>query len=300
MDNKILVQSKDTALVSEYISSVCKKLPDYDYRQIYTIDDFSDNFLRSDLFDRKKSIISITLDNSISPSLINFLCVDTDDVLIFLDKGDVTKNKAYNTIKAECKVIKIDKLTVKECISWVTSYLTNNGYKFDMEVPDVLSYMKDGSLDAIKNEITKLDLCYGKYIKKEYIKKLTTPMGETKYFSVGENFSHKKIKETLKEFSEIPEQSYIGLLHYLINHLDKLYKVSIYKEQKMSVEEISDIISIPKFIVKMKFFTAIAAYGKIKIMKMLELLNDLDLQLRLTKHSKKELFEYYLLRCMRA
>ena len=47
------------------------------------------------------------------------------------------------------------------------------------------------------------------------------------------------------------------LIIYIISQLEKFYKISIYKSQNYTPEDIADIVGIPAYILKTKIFTVL-------------------------------------------
>jgi DNA polymerase III delta subunit len=183
----------------------------------------------------------------------------------------------------------------RECRSWLHTYMLREGLKFAPEVPAYIVNKRGPDLRALSNEVRKL-----KYLNKEITESLCSSIisdsCNINFFEIVDHFSHKHTNKFFQEFSKIDESKYIQLLHFLIGQVEKLYKVSIYREQKKTADEIAEIIGIPKFIVQTKFYTAISIFNKIKLLKILDLLNDLDLKLRLSKYSNRLVFEAYVLK----
>jgi len=301
MDSKFLLQNKEPFLVKSYIEQIRKQFQDFEV--VYTVEpgDFIDNVHRGTLFGEGSRIIVLNplTEEALEP-IYSVMNLESPDVFILVDDGGLSKNKFYTKVKALCKVIKVEKLEDREVEPWTDKYLRNRGLTCDPDVSTIIASRKGNNLYAIAYEIRKLEFaCSDKKVSKQKCLELVSFSGEAKFFDFCNYFFRKRVKETLLELDRVSEESYIGLVHFLLSYIDKLYKIAIYKEQKMADEDICNILDLNRYIYKSKYLVALAAFGKVRLLKVTDLLNDLDLRLRLCKFDKKYLMTNFIVKCMK-
>lgn len=295
-NKKFLINCSDSYLVHNFIEE-CRIIHEgYKLKLCFDTAEFVQELNRGGLFSSdKEMIVLMDLSDDNIQDIEPFLGYDTDDIIILIEKSALKKNKAYTKIKGDYAYQKIQDMSERECRSWLHTYMLREGLKFDPEVPAYMIVKRGPDVGALSNEVRKLKLL-NKHITESLCSCVICDSSNINFFGLVEHFSHKHSNQFFKDFIRVDESKYIQLLHFLISQVEKLYKVSIYKEQKKSADEISDIIGIPKFIVQTKFYTAISIFNKVKLLKILDLLNELDLKLRLSKYSNRLVFESYMLK----
>lgn len=301
MDSKFLLQNKEPFLVKSYIEQIKKQFQNFEI--VYTTEpgDFIDNVHRGTLFGEGNRIIVLNplTEEALEP-IYSIMSMESPDVFILVDDGGLSKNKFYTKVKTLCKVIKVEKLEDREVEPWTDKYLRARGLICDPDVSTIIASRKGNNLYAIAYEIRKLEFaCPDKKVSKQKCLELVSFSGETKFFDFCDYFFRKRVKETLLELDKAPEDSYIGLVHFMLSYIDKLYKIAIYREQKMSDEDICNILDFNRYIYKSKYLVALAALGKIKLLKVTDILNELDLKLRVCRFDKRYLMISYITKCLR-
>lgn len=295
-NKKFLVNSPDTFLANLFIQECLQTYKDCELKQCYDSQTFIETLNRGSLFDDSKKIVSLVgLTDDIIQEIEFVSNYDTDDIIILIETSTLSKNKAYTKIRGAFVYQKLENLPDKECRTWLHTYMTKENLKFMPEVPSYIINRRGTDLRALTNEVKKLKLL-DKEITEELCTNVVSDSNEPDFYTFAEHFGHKRVVECLKEFKKIDDTQYIQLLHFMIGHIEKLYKVAVFREQKKSSEEIADLMGIPKFIITTKFYTAITIFNKIKLLMVLDLLNELDLKIRLTKYENKQIFEFYLLK----
>lgn len=298
MPNKYLISSKDSFFARQKIFQIAQKHEISDPKIFVEPQEFIEEVYKGDLFDESKKLIALMpLSTESLPEVLSVCNLDTSDVIVLVDYGGLSKNRNYTKIKACCEVIPLKKFSEKEAVSWTAAALKQQGFSYEPGVPDLIVFYKGADAYAIFNELKKLDIYSDdKKISKKICKCIVSRVGEGKMFDFSEHFFRKHKREVIQEFNTFSEDSYIGLIHLLISQCERFYKVATYREQKMNEEEISEMIGVPKFIVKTKMFTVLNVFSKTKILKLLDLLNDLDKNMRLSRYNKRLLFEGFLLK----
>lgn len=301
---KILIKTKDSLLVRDYLDQIKEMLPDHQMVLCDNIESFSEAANSGTLFGPSKRIIVLTsLKKEELDGIVELFDRPLDDTLVFVEDTPLLKTKAYTRIKSVCGYVELKPPTESERAVWVKKWLVEAGLTFGEEIPSYLVSLSGADLSRLHNEVKKLKYLLSdsssRVVTKGMCDQLVASNSESQFFVFMENFFKKRLPEVLSEFKKVDEYSYVKLLHFMIGQVDRLYKIAIYKEQGHKAEHIAEIVGIPAFIVKTKMFTALSFYGKMKLVILLDLLNKLDLELRSTKYSKALVFEVYLIKAFK-
>ena len=295
-NKKFLVHSPDTFLSNMFINT-CKEIyNDYTAEYCYDLESFSECVNRGSLFNENKRILILTeLSDENIQDFIPLIGYGTDDVIILVEKASLKKGKDYVKVKASYTYVKIEELSEKECRDWLHAHMLKEGLKFATTIPLYIVKKRGPDLRALSNEVRKLKLL-NKDVTEALCDEVVSTSGESDFFSFIDNFSHKRLEACLIDFYKVEESKYVSLLHFMLSFVERLYKTAIYREQKKSTDEVADLTGLPKFILQTKYYTVLSIFSKVKLLKMLDLLNELDFQLRVSKYSNTLLFETYILR----
>ena len=293
-NRKFLLHCVDPSISDMFVAECKAVYSDYKVEYCYEIVSFLEVLNRGSLFSENKNILILTdLTDEAVQDLSSTITCDTEDILILIEKSTLKKNKAYTSLKSNFTYIKLEELPEKDCRSWLHTYMTEEGLNFSPNIPQLIIDRCGTDIGCLTNEVDKLKLL-DREVTESMCDSVVSNEVEASFFILSEHFFHKRYKECLKEFDKVEEGKYISLLHFLISQVEKLYKVAIYREQKKDTEEIADLINLPRFILQTKYYTVLSIFNKIKLLKMLDMLNDLDLKLRLSQFDKKVLFEIYI------
>jgi DNA polymerase III delta subunit len=293
---RFLVYCPDNFLVNLFIKECQDAHRDYELKQCFDTETFMETLNRGSLFDASKKIVVLMgLSDDNLQEIESYVDYESDDIIILVESLGISKTKAYARIKGAFSYQKLEDISDRECRGWLHTYMINEGLKFVSEIPAYIIKKRGTDLQALANEVKKLKLL-GKDITEDLCSNVISDSREADFYEFIDNFGHKRVLPCFQEFKKIDENQYVQLLHFMIGHIEKLYKIAVFREQKKSAEEISDLMGLPVFIIKTKFYTSITLFGKIRLLKILDLLNELDIKLRLTKFENKEVFEYYLLK----
>jgi DNA polymerase III delta subunit len=295
-NKRFLVNSPDTFLANLFIEECIEVHKDYELMPCYDSQTFIETLNRGTLFNSGNKMVTLAGLTDDMVQDIEFISnYETDDILILVETSILSKNKAYTKLKASFVYQKLENLSEKECRTWLHTYMIKQNLKFVPEIPAYIIKKRGTDLRALANEVKKLKLL-GKEVTEALCANIISDSNESDFYTFIDHFEHKRIIECLQEFKKVDETQYIQLLHFMIGHIEKLYKVSIFREQKKSSEEIAELMGLPKFVITTKFYTSMSIFGKVKLLMILDLLNELDIKLRLTKYDNKQVFEFYMLK----
>lgn len=296
----VLIKVEDTFITDVLISELGKEYPEQRCTICYDGEEFTTQINRGDLFSSDSKILILRyLDDDSVPLVSVLLDYNTEDRLILIQKNTLKRNRAYQNIKSNCSYFKLEKVSDVACKKWLSDFIVDNKLSTKMDLPGYLVNKVGNNLSLLYHEIKKIKLfSAGSEITKEVCDSIVYSVSEIDKYQFIDNFVHKRKSKVIKDLEKIDESQHIPLLHFLLNYLNKLYTISIYRVQKKSVDEISDMVNIPPFIIRTKYFTALSVYSKGKILKLFDILNDLDLKLRLSKYNKKVLFNIYIMKAL--
>jgi len=298
---KMLLRVKEPFLVYDFIEKLKGLYPDQECIICQDFEELSQKFHRGSLFSESSCIL--VLWNFIKediPFIEHLLYIETDDIIVLVQRETLPKNKLYTQITTEFSEIKLEQLNEKACVSWLTSYMKDKGLSFDSDIPDYLVQNLGKDLFTLTNEVKKLGYASSEgRINVDLSRQVLTTSQDVKYFDLMERFYKRRFVGVLQEFRKVDVYSYTKLLFFMISQIERMYKVAIYKEQNFSREEIADLLGIPVFIVKTKILPVLSSYSKIKLLMVLDLFNELDFKLRSSKLPKDLLFESYIIKAMK-
>lgn len=300
---KFLIKASDQFIITNFLNEFSILYPEYKKIECFDTEKFINVANEINLFDDSKHVIVLSelIPDSLDPiySIINNY---TDDIWVLIQRGTLPRNKSFTNIKSACNYISFKDLTDDECASWVRTWLEEINISFSEDIPQYIVSRIGTDPTMLRNEVKKLKFYYNdkkeKNITKENCDKFFPDNIEVQFFDIINNLLKKRVKEVIIGIKKIDEYSYIKFLHLLISQVRKIYQVAIYKEQRMSEEDIATMMSLPKFIIKIKMIGVLSVYNKVKLMQLLDLLNTLDVELRQTKFPKELIFHSYLLKAM--
>jgi DNA polymerase III delta subunit len=298
MANKILLKTKDDFQVDSYLYKIEKENPGYSCRKYYNAEELMERITGSSLFEDDKEI-SVLMDlNSDGVKLLGNCNQEiTEDPIILIQRKSISKTKAYTNLTVDFEVTKLEPLSTKECVIWVGNTLKGRKIRHSKAVPEIIVNAVGNNQYALLNEINKLSML----VKETFLdqKNIVTYLASSEssdYFSFIDHLTHLRFSETMKEFEKVDPNTYAKFIGFITSQLEKFYKICVYRSKGYSLEDVSDLVGIPGFIIKTKIYTAFSFLPKVKLLKALDIFLELSEKLRSSKLDKKLIFESYLLK----
>lgn len=294
----LFVKSVEPFLTDIFIAEMRLAHKDKECVVCYDHETFLSEINRGGLFGSSpKLLILRNLTDDGVQAIAPLLDYSTEDTLAIIEQITLKKVKAYQKLKAECAFMKLESLPSRSVKKWLREYMVSQGLVLASDIPGYLIDRCGTQLSVLAHEVKKLKLlANGGEVTESMVNAVASTNPEANNFELVDSFVHKRTKKMMEELRKVGDTQLISMLHFLLNYLDRLYKIATYRSQKRNAEEISDLIGIPKFIIQTKYFTALSVYPKGKLLKLIDILNDLDLQMRLSKWDRRLLFEVYLLK----
>jgi DNA polymerase-3 subunit delta len=303
-NNKFLLKTECSFLIDNFIEKLKREFISHTLELCDSSEKFIESATSGSLFNSGSRLIVLKdLDPDFTDAVSSIINGDTDDVWVLIQKQKIARTKAYTVIKGACRYVELKELSDSQCAVWVRQWLTEMKLIFSEEIPIYVVSRVGTDISKLYNEIKKVAAYYAgsnnRVLTQLDCNEFFSEDTEARFFVIIESFFRKRVREVFEELKRVDDYSLVKLLHMLIGQTEKLYKVAIYKEQKMSPEDIGEMLSIPKFVVTTKFFSYLSFYNKTKLIMLLDLFNDLDVEMRQTKLPKSLIFESYMLKAMK-
>jgi len=300
---RYLLKSDDDYLIRDFVGQVCSVVKGSSPIYCRGVNEYLKAFHSESLFDdndNKKVLVFLDFSKDDVDTVNSLLGVLTEDYQVLVERSAIPRTKSYTRIKSSYKSIKLDAPKDQACTTWVRKELTARGVDFTEDVPEAIVKRRGADIQALSNEVRKVSLAFpGKQITSQDCLRVVSDGGESQMFSFMENFFRRRVRQTFDEFSKMNEYTYVKLIHFMIGQVEKVYQVSIHKESGKSPQDIAELMGLPPFILKTKYFTVLATYSKTKLLRLIDLLNEADFRIRTSSLPNKTLLESYLLKALK-
>lgn len=299
--NKFLVHSSEPYLVDSFFKEIQKLNPDREINRFYDLDAFADLAMRGEMFSILGRILIFheVLEENVNSvqKIVSGISGASGDIIILVHSKALPKLKSASILKTECESIKFDKPTHPEVLKWLVSKMIDCGLVFKGDVPQRVLDIRGLDLFSLENEVIKLlHFSKGKEIDVEDCDLIISHTAGVSIFDLVEKFTLKKKRDTFQEFERYSQDQYLQLVNTLLTTLEKIYLISIYKEQGKTPDEVSVLVGIPKFFLKTKYYPVLVAFGRGKLLRVREALCDLEVALKSSRLPKKMLFEHFFIK----
>jgi DNA polymerase III delta subunit len=225
-----------------------------------------------------------------------------DDYLLVTFSDQVNlKNSIITSVLGYSLPVQCNKMPEHDASypSWILSYATEKGYLFIDDAEDMF-YLKVGpDLMTLMNEFSKL-MFYkreSKTIQPEDIDKVVADSATSSAYDVLDNMLRKDIPKTFKSFERYLKSNaeVLDLIWFLSHYLEKMYRMLLLDEQKITADGISGILGIPPMLVKTRYLPRCKSLGRERIGRWYGDVSVLDASLRTFKGDKKILFTKFII-----
>jgi DNA polymerase III delta subunit len=219
-------------------------------------------------------------------------------ILLLTEKVD-TQSRAITNIVSSMTAVECNKFKEygNDYPSWINAQILNAGYTANEEVIYLIFSRVGPNLFTIAKELEKIyTVKTSRTLTKEDIEKYTSITSTSTSFEIFENLLRKNVANALvcfESYSKL-QDNFIEIVGFLGSYLEKMYRILVLKEKNLDIDNISDIVGIPRFIVKTRYLSKIQALGKAFIASKLDALCQIDTQLRLFKGDKQILLERFI------
>jgi DNA polymerase-3 subunit delta len=306
-----LLYGIENNLIEDYINNIIKEkdiknVIKYDL-EITSIENIIEDAGYDDMFGENKLIIvynSEFLSNKNSegyeivekylsnPNLNNHL-------IFILNKDKINdKNNIVSVIKDKYTVVEFNKLKGFNLEKYVKSEFENENYKIDDDsIKNIISIL-NGDLNLIKNEIIKLKLYkFGeKEITLKDVKSVISKLPEDDVFELVNAVVNKDKKATFNIYKDLinRKEDDIKILGALSNQIRLLFQVKTLVENGNKKDEIATLLNIHPYRIQLAIASS-SKFTKSSLLNLLEILSDIDLNIKSGKMDKTKALEMFFL-----
>lgn len=257
------------------------------------------NFLSSGgLFGKRLAVLKDF--DKMSMEKFERVLVDSSDIIFLSLTDKPRKSRALSSITSTTTIVECKKFREygTEYPSWIASRASELGLMMEKGSEDVIYSMVGPDMFSLSHELDKLKLYSdGKALTIQDVKQVITRTSKGTLFDLLNHLMKKNIKEALCVIDTYRglNDFYIDLVAFLGSYLEKIFRILSLKEKGLSPDEISDIVGIPVFLVRTRYMPGAITLGKAAVIRALNALCDLDVQLRLFKGDRRILIDRYLM-----
>ena len=303
MKDTYLIYAEDYSLIKRKIDDIVgvkKDIVRYDL-SVDNISELLDDASCISLFGDKKVIIgenatfltgtgsSINHDIEYLEKYINEK--DHENIVIFsvlTDKLDERK-RIVKQLKKNINIIKIDEIDEKHIDTFVISEFNKNGYKIDNRTANYFINYVGKNIDIILSEIKKM-IVYKDQDKKisiEDINNISSKAYNDNVFDICDAIMKKNFQKTYECYQDLTKlkEEPIKIIALISNQFILVYQSKLLQNQGKSQKEISEILKVHPYRVKLALETN---YSNYELEKVIKKLHELDYSIKSGKEDKTE------------
>ena len=223
------------------------------------------------------------------------------NLILVIDGKAHLKSRAITGILSKVAVVECKKLRDygMDYPLWIRGNITEAGYTAPDSIDQKIFLRVGPNMSALARELEKLFIVKSedKTITEEDVEKIVSLTAISTAFEIFESLMKRNVCKALECFYSYSRNhdNFIEIVSFLGSYLEKMYRMLLLKERKFASDDIADIISIPRFLVKTRYMSRAQAFGKHKIAAKIDSICQLNVQLRLFKGNKKILLERFIL-----
>jgi len=182
---------------------------------------------------------------------------------------------------------------------WIRGNITEAGYNAANEIDQLIFSRVGPNMSALAHELEKLFIIKSedKVITSEDVEKVVSLTAISTAFEIFESLLRRNVCKALQCFYSYARNhdNFIEIVAFLGSYMEKMYRMLLLKEKKFKSDDIADIISLPRFLVKTRYMPRASVFGKNRIGVKIDAICNLNVQLRLFKGDKRVLMEKFIL-----
>jgi DNA polymerase III delta subunit len=238
--------------------------------------------------------------NKIKPSLGDAISKFDGCLIIVLPEKIDTSSRAITTVTGQTAVVECNKLRDygTDYPLWIRNQIQEAGYTASEGLENLIFSRVGPNMFVLANELEKLLIMkMDKIITPEDVNKIVSITAVSTAFDIFENLMKKDIAKALYCFDSYArsQENLIDITAFIGSYFEKMYRILLLREQKFEIDDIADIVGIPRFMVKLRYMPKALAFGKDGIASKIDAICHLDAQLRSFKGDKRLLFERFIL-----
>lgn len=309
-----LIYGEEDYLINQKINEIIGKVNeknDYELEKFdLVIDQMEEIIVCNDsmsLFSEKKIIVisnidkimtAVVKDEKKQELLIGILNSNNSNVIILVNSSLDERKKITKELKKITQVYKFDKLKDNDLISHITSYVKNKNINISVSDISKLINKTTNDLYIVHNELSKLELILDdtRKISSGMIDEFVCDYSELDTFGLLDAVMAKDKIKAINMLNVMVDESYevISLVALIASQVRLLIQIKVLKEEGYSQEEMTTFLKIHPFRIK-KALGIEKNFSKKKLMNMLSLLGQLDMDIKSIEIDPKVRLELFIL-----
>jgi DNA polymerase III delta subunit len=225
--------------------------------------------------------------------------VDGCLIMVFGEKLDL-KSRAVTKVLGHATLVECEKLKEygQDYPIWIQTHVADAGYEIQNGADDLIFSKIGPNLFPMALELEKLFLMKSnKRILVEDVNRYVSLTAVSTAYDLFDSILRRDVKSALQSFDSYSktQDNFIDIITFIGKYLEKMYRILLLREEKMSDNDVAEIIGIPLFLLKKKYLPRLSNLGKNFIASKIDSLCRLDVQLRVFRGDKKILFDRFIL-----
>lgn len=299
--NKFALVGKEPYLKEYFIKSAEKTYPDSSVK-ILLPEEQSEalSLLRCDSLFEDNIVVLNSFDKMETKAFKDAISTYDGNLIITLSEKANAKSRAITKIFNDLTVVECKKLREygMDYPLWIRGQITEAEFKASDNIDELIFSRVGPNMYALARELNKLFILKSeeKVITSGDVEKVVAVSAVGTAFELFECLLRRKISKALNCFSSYSRNhdNYIEIVSFMGSYLEKMYRIILLRERKFEVDDVADIVGIPKFLVKTKYLPWALAFGKNGLAKKIDGVCNLNIQLRLFRGDRKILFERFI------
>lgn len=297
--NKFILTGEEEYLKDEFVRLARLKYPNHEVFSFYPGDEKEAVGLLSSSSLFEDRIVVLRYYDEMKIKNYEGLVKGFDDLLILVATETAKMKSALmtRTIGLCCQV-QCSRMVEygSEYSTWLVSKANEDGYTFSDGAEDIL-YQKIGpEMYTLSNELEKLKIFKEttRVITPDDVEKVVSVSAYCSVYNILDSFLYKDAVKTMKNVEAyLVHNDLQSLVGFMSHYVEKLYRMLLMRDEKIMVETMSDILRIPRFLIKTRYLPRAQAFGKNKLVSVLERLNEVEIGIRLFSGDKKILLDKF-------
>jgi DNA polymerase III delta subunit len=220
-------------------------------------------------------------------------------IMVLSEKAEMS-SRAVTTVTGQTTVVECNKLRDygSDYPLWIRNQIQEAGYTAPEGLENAIFSRVGPNMFVLANELEKLFILKtDKVLTVADVDKAVSLTAASTSFELFENLMKKDIPKALHNLDSYirSQESLIEVTAFIGVYFEKMYRMLLLREQKFEVDDIADIVGIPRFLMKLRYMPRALTMGKETIASKIDAVCNLDVQLRSFKGDKKLLVERFIM-----
>jgi DNA polymerase III delta subunit len=299
-ESRFVLVGPEMYLKEQFVNTAKEKYNDMEFAEFFPENqEQALSLIGSDSFFDKPFVILKNFDKMKTPRFEEAIKGFEGNLILTLTEKVDTQSRSITKIVSSLTTVECNKFKEygNDYPLWINTQLSNAGYSASEEVIYYIFSKVGPNLFTLSRELEKIFIVkQDRTVTRNDVEKYVSVTSTSTSFEVFENILKKNIPAALACFDSYAklQDNFIEIVGFMESYLEKMYKILVLRDKKLEIDNISDIVGIPRFIVKTRYLPKIQSLGKAYIASKIDALCAIDVQLRLFRGDKKILLEKFI------